>query len=84
MSVYSKARELADAILASEESLRLADAMTMSEDGRVSESDINKAADDYNTLVNEALDIVRMSIGMDCGNCGRSCNDKHKNSGVRM
>lgn len=72
MSVYDKARELADAILASEESLRMADAMASAEKGRVPEEELNKAIEDYNALINEALDIVRMSIGADKG-CENRC-----------
>ena len=75
MSVYSKARELADAILASEESLRLADAKALAADGRISENELNSAIRDYNDMVNEAFDIVRMSIGagQECGGCGLVC-----------
>ena len=74
MSVYIKARELAGEILASEESCRLADAMAMAKDGLISDSEMNAAVNDFNSLVNEALEIVRMSIGIfkSCGNCG-SC-----------
>ena len=72
MSVFVKARELADEILASEESCRLADAMAMAEEGLVSEGELNAAVNDYNALVNEALDIVRMSIGISSG-CKSCC-----------
>jgi len=72
VSVYSKARELADAILASEESLRLADAKALAEEGGISDNELNAAVNDYNALVNEAMEIVQMSIGQGgrCGNCG--------------
>jgi len=75
MSVYSKARELADEILASEESLRLTDAMALAEQGGASGGELNTAVNNYNALINEALDIVRMSLGINsgCGNCGGAC-----------
>ena len=75
MTVYEKARELADAILASEESLRMADAMALAGSNSVTENERNKAVDDYNALVNEALDIVRMSAGVygGCGSCRGAC-----------
>ena len=75
MSVYDKARELADAILASEESLRLADMAASAEEGGISEEELNEAINDFNALINESLDIVRMSagIGKGCGNCGGAC-----------
>ena len=74
MIVYEKARELAEAILASEESARLADA----KQGGVSEAELNKASEDYCALINEALDIVRMSVGLGsaCGGCGRNCQEE--------
>ena len=72
MSVFIKARELADAILASEESCRLADAMAMADNGVISDSEMNAAVNDFNALVNEALEIVRMSIGVS-NNCGSCC-----------
>ena len=80
MSVYEKARELAGAILASDESLRLADLRALAERGGVLDSELRKAAEDYNQLINEALDIVRLSVGAEdnYGSCGRSCgkNDR--------
>jgi len=72
VSVFIKARELADAILASEESCRLADAMAMAKDGLVSDCEVNAAVNDYNALVNEVLEIVYMSIGIS-KNCGCRC-----------
>ena len=75
MSVFDKARELADAILASEESIRMADVMELAENGGASDNEVNKAINDYNALINEALDIVRMSIGVNKA-CG-SCRDTH-------
>ena len=77
MSVYSKARELADEILASEESLRLSDVLIQAENGGVSDEEVYKAMSDYNALVEGTLDIVRMSAGVGggcqsgCGVCGR-------------
>ena len=75
MSVYVKARELAGAILASEESLRLADARALAEEDGISASELNAAIDDYNALIDEALDILFMSIGVDrgCGRRGHAC-----------
>jgi len=76
VSVYEKARELAGAILASDESLRLADLRALAERGGASDSELMKAAEDYNALINEALEIVRMSVGLEdrCGGCCGSCN----------
>ena len=75
MSVYSKARELADEILASDESLRMADAMALAKDGGISADELNEAINNYNALINDTLDIVRMSLGINngCGKCGGSC-----------
>ena len=74
MSVYDKARELADAILSSEESLRMADALALAETNADYSAEASQAVEDYNALVNEALDIVRMGIGAEngCGGC-RAC-----------
>jgi len=71
VSVYDRARDLADAIIASEESLRMADALALAGEGQISGAELNEAVNDYNALINEALDIVRMSAGMrqGCGNC---------------
>ena len=75
MSVFSKARELADELVASEESCRLADAKALADDGLISENELNSAVNDYNSLINKAIDIVRMGAGVyeGCGNCGRGC-----------
>ncbi|MDR1560085.1 MAG: YlbF family regulator [Clostridiales bacterium] len=75
MSVYTKARELTDAILASEESLRLADARALAEEGRISDNELKAAVNDLNALINEAMGIVRMGLGLSggCGNCARGC-----------
>ena len=75
MSVYTKARELADEILASEESCRLADAMALAYNGLISDNELNAAVNDFNLLISEVIDIVRMSVGINegCGNCGRGC-----------
>jgi len=77
VNVYSKARELADAILASEESLRLADARALDKEGYISEKEFNNAVHDFNTLVIEVMEILHMSIGLSskCGNCGCACKE---------
>ncbi|MDR2649028.1 MAG: YlbF family regulator [Clostridiales bacterium] len=71
MSVHSKARELADEILASEESLRLADAKALASAGGMSDNELNAAVNDYSALINEAMDIIRLSLGFNggCGHC---------------
>ena len=76
MSVFDKARELADTILASEESCRLADAKTLAENGQISNQELNAAITDYNTLINDAMEIVRESLGISDGCKKRGCAHK--------
>ena len=75
MSVYEKARELADAIVASEESLRMADALALADESGISENELNQAINDYNALINDAMEIVRLSTGTTkkCGDCRSVC-----------
>jgi len=78
MKVFNKARELAEAIQASEESCRLADARSLVKEGTVSEQELQAAIKDYNALVDEAIGIVNMSIGTHDGGCGSGCGCGNK------
>jgi hypothetical protein len=75
-TIYGKARELAEAVLASDESLRLADAYELYEKNKMSKAEYDKALHDFLDVVSRVNNIFYESVGVENGSgaCGGCCS----------